>query len=549
VSLRIVPEEPGEAPEENHHGIGEEFSPPGQPMTVARELLPDWQDSDGRLVLRHWRGTWMRWQSTHWAEVDLKHVRSALYRRLEDATYVVENSKGAAELKQWAPNRRKIGDLMEAVAAHLHLPDEVDPPCWTAMERDAATSLRAREQAGPIVACTNGLLDVPTRELADLTPEFFNLVSVPFDYDPHAPQPAAWLEFLHQLWPDDADAEQIRTLQEYMGYVLSGRLDLHKLLLIVGPTRSGKGTIARVLKELIGAANVAGPTLASLCSDFGISPLLGKPLAVISDARMAGADKQVIVERLLTITGEDSIDVNRKFKDPWTGRLPTRFLVLSNELPHFGDSSGVIANRFVVLTMTRSWLGAEDYGLIKKLLAELPGILNWALAGLDRLTEQGRLTEPAVSRESVTSMQDTASPTSAFVRERCIVGAGTEVHVEDLWAEWKSWCDDNGRDKPGTKQMFARNLRSVAPGIRTVQPRDGDKRYRMYHGIRLALNEPHNDPGRVPPRANGDETGSARGGTRPTPLWAQHETDPDCPDCARLAYTGAPCWQHREAAP
>jgi putative DNA primase/helicase len=31
----------------------------------------------------------------------------------------------------------------------------------------------------------------------------------------------------------------------------------------------------------------------------------------------------------------------------------------------------------------------------------------------------GRITEPARSREAVTTMQDTASPTRAFVRERC----------------------------------------------------------------------------------------------------------------------------------
>ena len=35
--------------------------------------------------------------------------------------------------------------------------------------------------------------------------------------------------------------------------MISGRLDLHKILLLVGPTRAGKGVIARVLGALIGA--------------------------------------------------------------------------------------------------------------------------------------------------------------------------------------------------------------------------------------------------------------------------------------------------------
>ena len=51
------------------------------------------------------------------------------------------------------------------------------------------------------------------------------------------------------------------------------------MLLLIGPTRAGKGVIARVLKALVGRGNYAGPTLASLGTNFGLSPLIGKPLA------------------------------------------------------------------------------------------------------------------------------------------------------------------------------------------------------------------------------------------------------------------------------
>jgi putative DNA primase/helicase len=149
------------------------------------------------------------------------------------------------------------------------------------------------------VACTNGLLNVATRELRPLTPAFFNRVAVPFEYEPNAPTPTRWLEFLDQLWPDDPDS--IKALQEFFGYVLSGRTDLHKIMLMVGPARSGKGTIARVLAAIIGKGNVAGPTLASLGTNFGLAPLLGKPLAVVSDARGA---------MIVAIADEDDETVN-----------------------------------------------------------------------------------------------------------------------------------------------------------------------------------------------------------------------------------------------
>ncbi|MFD7370420.1 DNA primase family protein [Streptomyces mirabilis] len=442
--------------------------PPSNPMAVARVLLPSWT-AEGRPTLLHWRGQWMEWQGTHWRELDASEVRAVAYKELEHATFEFETPKGAIETKDWAPNKKKIADLMEAMSAIRILSPSVDAPAWT----------NGTTQRTPIVACTNGLLDVPSRHLRPLTPEFFNLVSVPFDYDPAATCPN-WLAFLRKAWPDDIQA--IRAVQEWFGYVLSGRTDQQKILLIVGPTRSGKGTIARVLGLLVGKGNVAGPTLAGLATNFGLSPLLGKPLAVISDARLAGRDGHQVVERLLTISGEDTIDVDRKYREPWTGKIPARLMILSNELPNFGDSSGVIARRFIVLNMTVSWLGKEDTELTDKLAAELPGILNWALMGLARLEREGRITQPSSSLDAITTMQDTASPTSAFVRDRCATGPACTVPVDVLWEMWKDWAEGQGV-RPGTKALFGRNLLSVEPRIRRAKPRIDGRQVPVYEGI------------------------------------------------------------------
>ncbi|MFJ5595368.1 phage/plasmid primase, P4 family [Streptomyces noursei] len=459
----------------------EEVPPPTHPMAVARHLSPYWL-RDGVLTLRHWRGTWMRWEDNSWREMDGEELRAWLYKRLEHATFMFLTPKGELEVRDWAPTARKIADLTQATTAVTHLSPRVDPPAW--IDEDGATG----RDDGPMVACTNGLLRVSDRELLELTPEFFNLVSVPFDYDPDATAPT-WNAFLNKVWPEDP--QSIEALQEWFGYVLSGRTDQQKILLIIGPTRSGKGTIARALSTLVGEGNMAGPTLASMSTNFGLSPLLGKSLGLISDARLDGRDSSRVVERLLAISGEDPIDIDRKFKQPWTGKLPTRLMILSNVLPNFGDSSGVIANRFVVLRMEVSWLGKEDPALGDKLHAEMPGILNWALDGLDRLQRTGRLTQPASSREEITAMQDTASPTSAFLRERCETGPECSVGVDPLWEAWREWSEDSGV-AAGSKAIFGRNLLSVVPQLRRSKPRGPDGRQvPTYSGI--ALTEDHQD--------------------------------------------------------
>ncbi|MFF4350873.1 phage/plasmid primase, P4 family [Streptomyces sp. NPDC001530] len=454
----------------------EELPPPSNPLAVARRLLPDWQTEDGQLVYHRWRASWMRWSGTHWREIDEAQVRKAMYERLEYAVYLVPAKDDTTEQRDWAPTKQKISNLLDALGSITLLPSEVDAPAW--LDSGGADTT----WWGPIVACANGLLRIRDRELLPHTPGFFNHVSVPFDYDPNATAPE-WEAFLAKIWPHAPDA--ITALQEWFGYILSGRTDQQKILLMVGPSRSGKGTIARVMKELVGKNNLAGPTLAGLGTNFGLATLIGKPLAVISDARLSGNDSSQVVERLLTISGEDTIDIDRKYREQWTGKLPTRLMMLSNELPHFGDSSGVIARRFIVLNLTVSWLGKEDATLLDRLVAEMPGILNWALDGLARLQQTDRIAEPAASREAITTMQDTASPTSAFIRERCTTGPACTIPVDSLWAVWREWAEDNGV-RPGTKQVFGRNLLSVVPRLNRTRPRDAHGRQvATYNGITL----------------------------------------------------------------
>jgi putative DNA primase/helicase len=441
--------------------------PPSMPMAVARLLVDRHFTVDNCSTLRHWRGSWWHWQTSHWTELEDRGVRTLLYRFTENAFYW----QGTMP-QRWAPNRKKITDLVDALAAVCMLPQDIGQPSW----------LDDQHRNGVIVSVGNGLLDIAQQKLLPHTPQYFNTTSVPFNYDPKAPPPERWLKFLDALWPDDHDA--IKVLGEWYGYVISGKLDLHKILMTVGPTRGGKGVIARVLTALIGRENVAGPTLNSLGGEFGLAPLLGKSLAIISDARFVGKNANIVVERLLSISGEDSLTVNRKYKDQWTGKLQSRLHVISNELPKLGDASEAITGRIVLLLLTNSWLGKEDHGLEDALKGELTGVLNWSLQGLHRLVigNANRFTRVASSEDAVGVMRDLASPVGAFVRERCITGATFQINVDDLYAAFKSWAEDNGHIKHD-KATFGRNLRAAVPAITVMRPREAGSRHRTYLGI------------------------------------------------------------------
>lgn len=543
---------PGPPPDADppRFNVADEYPPPSAPYEVARNIYDDHALGEQMTHLWAHRGNWMVWRTTRWVEIDLAELRQAVYRVL-DRKWFWQPTALAFKPCEWSPNKHKVADVLEALAAVTHLSARIDPPAWTAPLHSAMTTL-----ATQMVSCRNGLFDLPNRALTDHTPDLFNLVSVPLDYDPDATEIAEWLKFMRSLWPDDGDS--IALLQDWFGYVLSGRLEQQKMLLMIGPIRSGKGTIARTLEKLMGGKdNVAGPTLAQLGTNFGLASLLGKPLAIISDARLGDTPSHVVVERLLSITGEDTLDVDRKFREVCTGKLPTRLVMLSNELPKFRDSSGAVATRMLILRMTESFLNREDKKLDAKLTPELPGILNWALAGLDRLNTNGRFTVPKSSEDSATLMMDIASPMSAFIREKTTydpkraataalyrpyqhklaekaADAGHRVLVlrDDLYAAYKMWAEDNGHHC-GAKSTFGRDLRAVVPKLVDFRPRIGGKQIHTYAGIGLlpdSPDSPDDDAGQDEKSESGDPD-SPPDSPRPAPSESGGESrHPDSPN-------------------
>jgi putative DNA primase/helicase len=378
------------------------------------------------------------------------------------------------------PTSATVNNMLDALQAITHVPKTQQAPCW--LEQKPSDP-----PASEVTVVQNGILHIPPRRIYPLTPRLFTHNALGFRYDPNrVPEPRLWLQFLREIF--DEDAERIAVLQEIMGYLLTPDTRQQKAFLIVGPTRSGKGTIARIIRALLGEANVCGPTLASLSGAFGLQLLIGKLLAVISDARLSSrADPAVIAERLLAISGEDAISVDRKHLPSWTGRLPTRFLILTNELPRLTDASGALASRFVVLTLEQSFLGREDTTLTDRLMVELPGIFGWALDGWDRLQERGHFVQPAASEDAIKTMEDLGSPVAAFVRQQCTIAPGGSIECSRLYGAWKTWCESEGRDHPGTAQTFGRDLRAAVPGLRTANVRtgSGDERARFYEGVTL----------------------------------------------------------------
>ena len=428
---------------------------PGAPYDVARKYV-SLKHPGGKL--RHHRGDFFVYDGAAYLDTDTETIRAWLYGWL--ATCWQYNDK--KELIPVLPSSRLVGAVLDALAAAVQVDNKLEPPCWLSASEFSAKHL---------ICCRNGVLHYPSGRLLSPTPELFTANAVDFGYDPNAPQPVHWFGFLDSVWPGDSGS--IECLQELFGYFLTDDTSQQKIALLKGPRRSGKSLIGRILTELVGKRNTCAPTLSSLGSEFGLQPLIRKQVAIVGDARLGGrSDVAAITERLLSISGEDMLNINRKNSSFWIGTLRTRFLIITNELPRLADTSSALPGRLVILVLTKSFYGREDRGLPDRIMPELPGILNWSLEGLRRLRQRGHFLTPKSSDEAVSLMDQLSSPMKAFLE--AAYQPGGQVLVDDFCRDFKVWSVANGREFSGSNIIIGSMLHDVVSNIKTTQLRTGD---------------------------------------------------------------------------
>jgi putative DNA primase/helicase len=439
---------------------------------IAEALLKVAFTNDGCRTLQRYRDDYYLWSGSHYEKVSDAAITSLLWKWLGGCTRLNSDKKSIP----FNPNNRIIASLKSALCAITYIPEKNDAPFWLS-KRDALNV--------PLKECImlkRQILHFPTLKVYPATPALFNTTAIPHQYNASNEAHPEWDKYLSSVW--GTDAQSIETLQEAMGYWLTQNTKYQKIVAIIGPPRSGKGTVANIVRRLVGESNVSNPTLNSLDGEFGMMQLINKQVAIIGDARVgAKCDQKVVAERLLTVSGGDAISINRKGASFWSGKLNTHLVLMANEIAMLADSSGAFAGRIVPLQMTNSFLGKEDLELEQKLARELPAILMWAIKGLLRLTKRGRFIIPDSAADITQFTKEASSPVQTFIEDRCTFGAGFRVSEHALFISWGTWLQLQGMNLT-TKNRLTRDIKAAFPKLNRVKA-GTDTREWAWEGIKL----------------------------------------------------------------
>lgn len=354
-------------------------------------------------------------------------------------------------------------------------------------------SVKSNFKADPNLICfPNGVLDLTgwdmglvDLELKKHSKDFKVVGMLNFKYRPDADCPT-WLAFLNSIF--EGDQERIILLQQFLGYILVRDYRWQKMLLMVGKSRSGKGTITNnIVPLLVGNDCFTATSLTNLAGDHGLASLLHSKVTVISDAHHARKDRMSrSKEVLLNISSNDSVTINPKHKDEISVRLDTRLIMSCNEFPAFMDGADALSNRMMPLVFNKSFAGKEDPNLSRKLIREIAGIFNWAVKGLLHLAADGKFIVPVTSMDKQDEMKERQNPVGYFVTH-FLAKAKEEARVSknEMYDAYVSFAHAAGHKLILDKRWFGRALKDNAEWIKDGRLKVNEGRDKCYLGVKI----------------------------------------------------------------
>lgn len=279
------------------------------------------------------------------------------------------------------------------------------------------------------IAFADGVLDVASGRLRPHRPEDRLETVLPWGWDDEAQAPR-WRQALGEFFDDPEDGRH-DALQEFFGYICLTPNRFKKALLLLGPGDTGKSLIIDVAAAMVGERQVATLALEFMNDPVKRAVIKGKRLNVATEV-----SQQALLadDGFKALVAGDPVLVERKFMMGETYRPMAKHVISANSVPKIRGRALEVFARFLVVPMTRVFQEAEkDTGLAATIVAEMPGILAWAVEGAKRLIgNEGRFTVVKPAAAALADIDARRNPMIDFMNEQMEADDGGFVACEVL---------------------------------------------------------------------------------------------------------------------
>lgn len=417
----------------------------------------------------HSRSRWLRW-ATHWwvedSDAEVRRLAQQAAKKLYQQAPSVSDPEIAKKVAGWAISslqRKGLDAAVSLAQAQLPIADRGD--CW--------------DMDPWLLGVANGVVDLRTGTLRDGRQEDRIAKHADVHFDPDAECPL-WLAFLDRIM--EGNQNLIEFLKRAVGYSLTGIVSERVLFILHGQGANGKSTLLDTIRALLGDYALRTPTETLMMKHQTSIP---NDIARLKGARFVFASeteggKRLAEALIKDMTGDDVISARFMRSEFFDFKPEFKIWMGTNHRPEIRGTDNGIWDRIKLIPFSvRIPERERDKHLSEKLHAELPGILNWAIAGCLDWQEDG-LGVPDEVKRATAGYREEQDALAGFIGEHCIIKPGVKVGSTALYKAYVSWCED-ANEKPDKQKTISMRLKERG----FMSERTGPGGIVEWHGIGL----------------------------------------------------------------
>jgi putative DNA primase/helicase len=413
-----------------------------------------------------------------WSDTQRKRVatlRMALDARAQAKSDIKARQIARRRFGVSSKNKARIENMLDAAAPHLRVPQEqfnADTFRVVTLSHTLQFVRTPEEDCSDPVTARWHVQATQAHRREDLVTAL-----LPVFYDPTAVS-KKWLEFLERFMPMDRFAEKRRTLQQYTGLGLLGVI-LQKFMFHYGDGANGKSVYLETITRLLGDAFAASLPPETFIGGGdrnagGAAPdimrLFGKRFLRVPEIKVGAPLQEDLVKR---VTGGEKLTARTLFKGYIDFQNKAKPHMSGNGYPKIDGTDHGIWRRMLVMhwTETISEREQKDFeNVVRDLLTEAPGILNWLIEGALDYLNSGLFVAPEV-RAATDEYRVSMDTVGQFADECVLHSPSSRVQAADMYKAYEAWC--GGIHTPVQQTRFGRVMKTRLKQDRST----GGRRY------------------------------------------------------------------------
>lgn len=425
---------------------------------------------------------WHYWNDTYWQRDEELKIQDQI-ETLMDAM-----NRQCSEYMREAPE--KVKSISEKYArAGLDIPDaaikeieniklrnEVAKAMHKATKRSSAriasVEVMARYKRGQSISdmdtnaslnLKNGVLDLRSLELFPHNRDDMFTYCLDYEYDPSADCPL-FKKFIAEVLVKEGtietDLSLVSLFQELLGYSLTPETKREVMVWMFGEGGNGKSVAISVIEGLLGPMSMSIDfQTVGTPGNYDLADIPGKRVLFSTEAERNKFMAEGYIKRIVT---GDTINTRPIYGSTIRFKSTAKIWWSMNDRPLIRDTTDSMWRRMKLIPFLRKFEEGKnaDPDLTNKLLAELSGILNWAISGLIRLKLGGKFTHSDAADEAKRQYREEANPVAQWINTQTVKTNHPATLAGALFRNYMQWCIEQN-EKPVTSTQFGKDLKRL----------------------------------------------------------------------------------------